>query len=114
MSKSLPSRPSLEQLKTQAKELLKALQAGESTALTRFSENHPQGSHVGTFAREASWSLSDAQLVIAREYGAASWPKLREHVAAKLVATGDPMELLRQAFVEDDATLFRQLLQRHP
>lgn len=114
MSKSLPSRPSLEQLKTQAKELLKALQAGEPTALNRFSENHPQGAHVGTFARDASWSLSDAQLVIAREYGAASWPKLREHVAAKLVATGDPMDLLRQAFTEDDATLFRQLLERHP
>lgn len=114
MSKSLPSRPSLEQLKTQAKELLKALRADEPAALQRFSEYHPEGRHVGTSARDASWSLSDAQLVIAREYGAASWPDLREHVAAKLVATGDPMALLRQAFAEDDATLFRQLLERHP
>jgi len=112
MSKSLPSRPSLEQLKTQAKELLKALQAGDPPALKRFAENHPQGSHVGTFAHDAS--LSDAQLVIAREYGVASWPKLREHVAAQLVATGDPMDLLRQAFTEDDATLFCQLLERYP
>ncbi len=114
MSKSLPPRPSLEQLKKQAKELLKALQAGESAALQRFSENHPPGSRAGTFTREAAWSLSEAQLVIAREYGAASWSSLREQVAAKLVATGDPMDLLRQAFAEDDATLFRQLLQRHP
>jgi len=52
--------------------------------------------------------------VIAREYGAASWPQLRELVAAQLVAGGDPMDLLRQAFAEDDATLFRRLLERHP
>ncbi|MGC4075409.1 MAG: ankyrin repeat domain-containing protein [Nibricoccus sp.] len=114
MSKSLPSRPSLEQLKTQAKELLTALKAGEPAALKRFQENHPQGSHAEKYAREESWSLSDAQLVIAREYGAASWPKLRELVAEKLVAHGDPMDLLRQAFAEDDATLLRQLLARHP
>ena len=114
MSKSLPSRPSLEQLKTQAKELLKALKSGEPAALKRFQEKHPQGSAIEKHARDASWSLSDAQLVIAREYDAASWPKLRERVAAILVASGDPMDLLRQAFAEDDATLLRQLLERHP
>lgn len=114
MPKSLPSWPSIEQLKTQAKELLKALKSGDSAALQRFRENHPQGSHIATYVRDVSWSLSDAQLVIAREYGAASWPKIRERVAAMLVATGDPMVLLRQAFAEDDATLFCQLLERHP
>lgn len=114
MSKSLPSRPSLEQLKTQAKELLHGLQSGEFAAQQRFRENHPQGSRIDTYVRDGSWTLSDAQLVIAREYGAASWPKLRERVAAMLVATGDPMDLLRQAFAEDDATLFRQLLDRYP
>lgn len=114
MSKSLPSRPSLEQLKTQAKELLNGLQSGEPTARQRFRENHPQGGNVEAYARDASWSLSDAQLVLAREYGVASWPKLRERVATMLVETGDPMDLLRQAFAEDDATLFRQLLERYP
>lgn len=113
MSKSLPSRPSIEQLKTQAKELLKALKSGEPSALQRLHENHPQGLGAGNDAGKESWSLSDAQLVIAREYGAASWPKLRERVSSILVATGDPMDLLRQAFAEDDATLFRQLLERH-
>jgi ankyrin repeat protein len=114
MSKSLPSRPSLEQLKTQAKELLKELKSGQPAALQRFHQNYPEGPGVDESAGNMAWSLSDAQLVIAREYGAASWPKLRELVAATLVATGDPMDLLRQAFAEDDATLFRQLLERHP
>lgn len=112
MSKSLPPRPRLEQLKTQAKELLHAWQSSDPAARQRFRENHPQGPSIDTY--DASWSLSDAQLVIAREYGAPSWPKLRECVAAMLVATGDPMDLLRQAFAEDDATLFRQLLDRYP
>jgi len=114
MSKSLPPRPSLEQLKTQAKELLKSLKSGDAGAVQRFRESHPQGSTPPATAPATAWSLSDAQLVIAREYGAASWPKLREQVAATLVATGDPMELLRTAFAEDDATLFRHLLDRHP
>jgi ankyrin repeat protein len=114
MSKSLPSRPSLEQLKTQAKDLLKALKAGDPVALQRFQESHPHGSSIAPSASGESWSLSDAQLVVAREYGEASWPKLRERVAATLVAAGDPMDLLRQAFVEDDATLLRRLLEQHP
>lgn len=114
MSKSLPSRPSLEQLKTQAKELLKALQSGDPVARQRFGESHPPSDRTDPTPRDKPWSLADAQLVIAREYGAASWPKLRERVAAMLVATGDPMDLLRQAFTEDDATLFQQLLQRYP
>lgn len=114
MSKSLPLRPSLEQLKTQAKELLKSLKSGDPAARQRLHENHPLGPSAGQGASDESWSLSDAQLVIAREYGAASWPKLRERVASILVATGDPMDLLRQAFAEDDATLFRQLLEHHP
>lgn len=114
MSKSLPSRPSLEQLKTQAKELLKAIKSGEATAQQRFRENHPRGSRVSPPDAETPWALSDAQLVIAREYGATSWPQLRERVAALLVDTGDPMVLLKQAFVEDDATLFRELLDRYP
>jgi ankyrin repeat protein len=114
MSKSLPSRPSLEQLKTQAKELLKSLKSGDAGTVQRFRDHHPQGSSLTTPVPDASWSLSDAQLVIAREYGVASWPKLRERVAQLLVATGDPMELLRKAFAEDDATLFRHLLERHP
>lgn len=114
MPKSLPSRPSLEQLKTQAKELLKELKSGQPAALQRFHENFSTEPDAALSPRNKEWALSDAQLVIAREYGAASWPKLRERVAATLVATGDPMDLLRQAFTEDDATLFRQLLERYP
>lgn len=74
MKKSLPAQPSLVQLKHQAKDLLKAWRAGDGDAAARFREHHPQA--IG----RAAMALSDAQLVIAREYGFASWPKLKQHV----------------------------------
>jgi len=56
----------------------------------------------------------DAQWVIAREHGFASWPKLKEHVESVLLETGDPVELLKKAFHASDAKLLRKLLQRYP
>jgi ankyrin repeat protein len=110
MSKSLPARPNLEQLRNQAKDLLKSLKSGDPVAVQRFRENHPRLSNTaGT-----SFSLNDAQLVIAREYGFASWPKLKEHVESLQHETGDPMELLKQAFHANDAPQLRQLLDRYP
>jgi len=41
MSRQLPPSPSLEQLKKQAKSLLKRQQAADPEALTRIRENHP-------------------------------------------------------------------------
>ena len=57
MSRNLPPHPNLEHLKKQAKDLLHDLQQ-QNTAL----------------------KLADAQHVLAREYGFASWPKLKTYV----------------------------------
>jgi hypothetical protein len=72
MLRALPPNPNLDQLKRQAKDLLKALRAGDPQALLRIEQYLPN--------RSAAAALSDTQLVIAREYGFASWPKLRRHV----------------------------------
>ena len=69
---SLPSAPSLEQLRKQAKELLRAHRAGGPEALARVTAHHPQPGEP--------LKLTGAQLVIAREHGFASWPKLRAYV----------------------------------
>jgi len=115
MSKSLPARPNLEQLKTQAKDLLKLLKAGDPVARQRIQENHPHPAKIATAElRTDSVTLSDAQLVIAREYGFASWPKLKEHVESFLGETGEPLEQLKQAFHNNDAPRLRQLLDRFP
>jgi ankyrin repeat protein len=115
MSKSLPSRPNLEQLKNQAKDFLKAHDCGDAEALRRIQVSHPDYSGVSNAQiRAAKFSLSDAQLVIAREYGFASWPKLKDHVESLLLETADPMQLFHKAFKEDDAALFRKLVKRYP
>lgn len=74
MKRHLPVRPSLAQLKHQAKDLLKQFRANADDATLRFREYHPQT------PQPAVALLSDAQLVMAREYDFASWPKLKHHV----------------------------------
>ena len=69
---SLPARPSLEQLKKRAKELLRAIRAADPAAVARL------GAHLSRHAGDAA--LADAQLVIAREHGFASWARLKRHV----------------------------------
>ena len=94
MNQSLPTRAyrehtDLAQLKRQAKELLDAFRAGEPAATTEVHA-HYRDADLTTFA------LHDAQLVIARAFGFASWPKLKafvDGVTAKrlvdAVRTGD-------------------------
>ena len=68
----LPGRPNLDQLRRQARELLRAAADGEPSALTRIR------------AFSARVSLSAAQLAVAREYGFASWPALHAEVERRL------------------------------
>jgi ankyrin repeat protein len=71
----LPDNPSLENLRKQAKSLLKAARAGDSEILARVREFHPHPERTSI-----KLSLSDAQLVIARSHGFASWSKLKRHL----------------------------------
>jgi uncharacterized protein len=73
----LPGRPSLEQLRKQAKELLRDYRAADSSALARLQNTKP-GISAPDGPRPAA--LADAQFAIAREYGFESWPKLKHHV----------------------------------
>jgi hypothetical protein len=61
----LPPDPSLEQLRKQAKDLLRLLQRGDPAARARLDARKPG---IGTPV------LADVQLVLAREYGFDSWP----------------------------------------
>ena len=64
-----PVRPNLEQLKHQAKDLLRAIKQGEPSALAELQKHHPK-----VIAPEHA-KLADAQLVLARSYGLPSWPR---------------------------------------
>ena len=63
MSRDLPPRPNLDHLKKQAKELLPALK-----------QQNPDA------------RLADAQHTLAREYGFASWPRLKKHVEREMAS----------------------------
>jgi hypothetical protein len=72
----LPSAPSLEYERKEAKALLKQMRAGNADALGRVHAAHP----VALRDRQPrELKLADAQHVIAREYGFASWPRLVEY-----------------------------------
>jgi hypothetical protein len=81
MPRTLPPRPDLAQLKAQARELQRAFNAGEPSAQQRFAQQLPTA-----MRRQAAPGgrpqvlLAQAQTVLAREYGFASWPLLRAHV----------------------------------
>ena len=83
-SPSLPARPNLEQLRNQAKDLLKAYRAGQPSALSRFRESlsHLSGLTSDEMMR-LSLSLRDAQRVVAVEYGFPNWMSMRTHVEQK-------------------------------
>ena len=80
-SKELPARPSLEQYKKQATDLLKSYRAGDVDVLSRVNEHHPHfRKRALSGAPPTTFSLADAQWVIAREHGFESWPKFAKHL----------------------------------
>ncbi|MGH7638751.1 MAG: hypothetical protein ACREOK_13970 [Gemmatimonadaceae bacterium] len=85
----LPPRPSLEFERKEAKALLRRLRAGESAALARARERHPTLDP----ARPTRIKLADAQLVISREYGFASWPRLVHYFQAAQLSKADRLSL---------------------
>ena len=79
--KQFPTNPSLEHLKSQAKQLLKAHKEGSLDALQRIRSFFPKLSDAADVEiQSTTFGLQDAQLVIAREYGFASWTRLKEEV----------------------------------
>ncbi|HYK33427.1 MAG TPA: ankyrin repeat domain-containing protein [Streptosporangiaceae bacterium] len=67
----LPAQPNLDHLRRQARDLLRAARAGESPAVDRVQ------------AVSDRLTLAAAQLAVAREYGFASWAKLKTEVQAR-------------------------------
>ncbi len=110
VSRTLPEKPHLDVPKREARELLKELRAGLPEALDRTRRRHPkfhQADHAAISA--AKFLLSDAQLVIAREYGFSNWTQLKERISANGV-TGP----LQEAIHRDDRETVVRLLRANP
>src|SRR5260370_16709748 len=122
----LPSKPNLEHLKHQAKDLLRDHAVRDLGAAQRIREFHPLFGHA-TDAEifDVHLRLSDAQLAIARESGFPSWARLKRHIEEPTLS--DQLNLPHHERIEDatfrrgvdlldagDVVGLRAHLKRHP
>lgn len=80
-TRTLPPRPSLDQLKIQANELHRAHRDRDPSAAGRIAAHHPEmkGSPPEAVL-DKRLALADAQLVVAREYGFRNWAELKHRI----------------------------------
>src|SRR6476469_8545650 len=100
----LPARANLDQLRRQAKDLLRAARRGDETAVRSFA------------AVAGPMSLATAQLTVARRYGFASWVALKTEVERRRILDARDVDGLR-ALLERRPELAWQRMQHwrdHP
>lgn len=102
----LPVRPDLEQIHRQAKELLRAIHAGDANAIAELREHHPES--IDAVAAK----LADAQLVLARAYGASSWKRLVHAVRLAEAIWGDDFEGVRELITQNAPLIHEHVLIR--
>lgn len=95
-ARRLPVYPNLDQLRRQAKDLLRALHAGDAEALADLKQFHTKQIDPATA------KLADAQLILARSYEASSWMRLV--LACKLI----------DAIWRDDLEAVRSIIEKNP
>jgi tetratricopeptide (TPR) repeat protein len=84
-SRQLPANPNLTQIKRQAKELKSAVESRDPDALGRVRLSHPAQGEIDV----RPFTLRDAQVTIAREYGFEGWHQLSTHVGEQMVDQRD-------------------------
>ncbi len=120
----LPEKPSIDQLRKQARDLQRTVRSGDRAAAQVARSFHPT-------AAVPDLPLSAAQLVVARRYGFPSWPRLVAHLAVvaehqrvhiELAAGADPTDqflvLACLSYTDDDGphrlSAARRVLAEHP
>lgn len=110
VSRGLPERPHLDVPKREARELLALWRAAQPDALERIRRRVPKFQKLDDTALAAApFKLSDAQLVIAREYGLASWPALKRRIESNGVVGA-----LQDAIHADNREAVVRILTAHP
>lgn len=89
MSSVLPTKPSLVQLKKQAKDLLKAHQGGDVVCCAVLRNLRRFQGKAGSAILASAVSLSEVQFAIAMEYGFASWAEMKRQLGP---ADSDPLD----------------------
>ena len=109
VSRDLPERPHLDVPKREARELLDLCKKSDPDALERIRRRHPKFKNVSDDAAIASIKLSDAQLVVAREYGLSNWSTLKQRIGAHSAANA-----LHAAIRADDRKAVVSILRANP
>jgi hypothetical protein len=119
----LPPHPSLEQYKKRAKALVKACKSGEPAAVHAWAAAWIEGPTselegfirkklATTDSRPGTFTLADAQFLVARAHGFKSWPRFARYVEA-LTRANSPLSQFESAveaiITGDVATLDRLL-----
>jgi ankyrin repeat protein len=99
---TLPNNPNLDQLRHQARDLLRAAQAGDREVSERIA------------SASGRVTLAGAQLAIAREYGFASWPALKAEVEARTRTLTEAVDAFLTFSVNGRIGRAGQLLAQHP
>jgi hypothetical protein len=86
---ALPVHANLEQLRHQAKDLLRAARAGDADALRQINAVSDRA------------QLASAQLALAREYGFQSWRRLKSEVERRQILTSRDLSRLRRLLAEE-------------
>lgn len=110
----LPLHPDPDQLKRQAKELLRSAKAGDPAALTRLRQLPAFRNLDEAQLARTTLALHDAQSALAREYGFTSWKALSEHVALLTLQFGDAVREFVEAATDGRKDRAERLLRLHP
>jgi ankyrin repeat protein len=111
----IPLHPNLDFDRKQAKALLDAAQSSEADALRRFNVNHPRfGAVRDPMLLGRAVALHDAQLVVAREYGFASWPRWKQFVETRRLNISHRTAELVKAACSNDVRKARVMLDAEP
>jgi len=102
----LPVTPDLDQLKHQAKDLLRDIHAGEPAAIAELREFHPDR------IEPQNVQLADAQLVLARSYQAESWTRLVQGVQLVNAIWADDIETVRDLVTRNPRLIHEDALIR--
>jgi ankyrin repeat protein len=112
----LPFRASLAQYEQQAHAVFDALKAGDEAVQWRFKWEHPRfrGKTLSD-VRAATLDLSDAQLVVAREYGFEDWAHLGQFAGSvEIDEAVIRFETAVEAVISGDLPTLRSMLRDDP
>jgi len=105
-TRRLPVRPDLDQLRHQAKDLLRAIHAADPAALADLHQHHPRP------PAPAAAKLADAQLVLARSYEAPSWTRLVQSATLADAIWRDDLDTVRDLVTSNPHLLHEHVLIR--